>query len=138
MGEAISNVGSFGDEVFKIGMTRRLVPEDRVRELGDASVPFSFDVHAMIPSDDAPALENFLHNEFDDLRINMVNSRKEFFRVPLERVRTLIIGKGIEASFTMLAAAREYRESQVLSKMSPVEREKYFLQREIEADSGND
>jgi hypothetical protein len=128
----ISNVGSFGEEVFKIGMTRRLEPMDRIRELGDASVPFAFDVHALIPSDDAPALENLLHTEFEDLRINKVNYRKEFFRVPLERVRALIAGKGVEASFTMLAEAREYRETQVLSRMSPEEREKYHLRRELE------
>jgi hypothetical protein len=85
----ISNVGSFGDDVLKIGMTRRLIPEDRIKELGDASVPFAFDVHAMIRSDDAPALERMLHQEFDDARINKVNYRKEFFRIPLERIRAL-------------------------------------------------
>jgi hypothetical protein len=126
----VSNVGSFGEEVFKVGMTRRLVPMDRVWELSDASVPFDFDVHAMIPCEDAPALENLLHAEFDDLRINKVNFRKEFFRVPLERLRTLIAAKGIQASFTMVAEAHEYRETQVLNKMTPEEREKYRLRRQ--------
>lgn len=126
----ISNVGSFGDEVFKVGMTRRLEPMDRIWELSDASVPFDFDVHAIIPCEDAPALENLLHNEFDDLRINKVNFRKEFFRVPLERLRSLITAKGIQASFTMVAEAHEYRETQVLNKMTPEEREKYHLRRQ--------
>ncbi|MCE9608595.1 MAG: DUF4041 domain-containing protein [Chthoniobacter sp.] len=123
----ISNVGSFGDDVIKIGMTRRLIPEDRVKELGDASVPFAFDVHAMIRSDDAPTLERMLHQEFDDARINKVNYRKEFFRVPLERVRRLATEKGLEVTFTMAAAAREYRETVALEKMSPEERGKYHL-----------
>ena len=79
----ISNIGSFGEEVFKVGMTRRLEPMDRVKELGDASVPFSFDVHAMIYSDDAPALEKSLHRVFDDKSVNKVNPRKEFFKLPL-------------------------------------------------------
>lgn len=123
----ISNVGSFGEGIFKIGMTRREEPQDRIKELGDASVPFAFDVHAMIPSDDAPALERMLHKEFEDARINKVNYRKEFFRVPLERVRTLAVEKGLEVTFTMAAAAREYRETVALGKMTPEEREKYHL-----------
>ena len=76
----ISNIGSFGPNVYKIGMTRRLDPQDRVDELGDASVPFNFDVHAMIFSDDAPALEAALHRAFEDRKINMVNTRREFFQ----------------------------------------------------------
>lgn len=123
----ISNVGSFGEDVLKIGMTRRLIPEDRIKELGDASVPFAFDVHAMIKSDDAPALERMLHQEFDDARINKVNYRKEFFRVPLERLRTVAVEKGLEVTFTMAAQAREYRETLALQKMTPKEREKYHF-----------
>lgn len=125
----ISNIGSFGEGVFKIGMTRRLEPEDRIKELSDASVPFEFDVHAMIPSDDAPKLENRLQTEFDDLRINKVNFRKEFFRLPLERLRSFLAVNGIEASFTLIAEAHEYRETQALGKMTPAEREKYHLRR---------
>ncbi len=120
----ISNLGSFGEEVFKIGMTRRLEPMDRIWELSDASVPFDFDVHAMIASDDAPALESALHAAFDDQRINKVNYRKEFFRVPLEKVRALIGERGIEASFTMLAEAHEYRETLKVAGMSATDREK--------------
>ncbi len=123
----ISNVGSFGEHVFKIGMTRRLEPSDRIKELGDASVPFEFDVHAMISCDDAPALEARLHRECEELRINKVNSRKEFFRMPLERLRDVILASGVEVSFTMLAEAREYRETQAVDRMSPDERAKYLL-----------
>jgi DNA repair exonuclease SbcCD ATPase subunit len=123
----ISNIGSFGEEVFKIGMTRRLEPLDRVKELGDASVPFEFDVHAMIPSEDAPSLENELHSVFDELRLNHVNRRKEFFRVPLERIREFVRERKIEATFTMLAEARQYRESKALAGMTQEEREKFRL-----------
>ena len=82
----ISNIGSFGADVFKIGMTRRLDPFERVQELGDASVPFAFDVHAMIHSDDAPALEAQMHRQFAETRINLVNERREFFRVQLATI----------------------------------------------------
>lgn len=123
----ISNIGAFGEEVFKIGMTRRLEPLDRIKELGDASVPFAFDVHGMIYSDDAPTLERLLHEQFDDLRINKVNYRKEFFRVPLARVRAFTEEKGLQTTFTMVAEARDYRETQALEKMTPEERQKYHL-----------
>lgn len=86
----ISNIGSFGEDVYKIGMTRRLEPMDRVKELGDASVPFEFDVHAMIFSDDAPALETVLHNTFRDNQVNKVNPRKEFFRVKLSEIEKVV------------------------------------------------
>lgn len=126
----ISNLGSFGEDVFKIGMTRRLVPEDRIWELSDASVPFDFDIHAMIACDDAPALEYKLHSILDEARINKINYRKEFFRVSLNQIRTAITAQGVEASFTLLADAREYRETQALNKMTPAEREKYHLERD--------
>lgn len=82
----ISNIGSFGENVFKIGMTRRLEPMERVKELSGAAVPFDFDVHAMISCDDAPALEKTLHDHLESYRINRVNLRKEFFRVELSRI----------------------------------------------------
>ena len=107
----ISNIGSFGENVLKVGMTRRLEPNDRVRELGDASVPFAFDVHAMIWSEDAPALERSLHKEFVKAQVNKVNPRKEFFRIPVSQVRETLETRGIEASWTLAAAAAEYRES---------------------------
>lgn len=107
----ISNVGSFGEDVLKIGMTRRLEPMDRIYELGDASVPFDFDVHAMITTDDAPTLERELHAAFDANRVNRVNPRKEFFRVGVHELRDFVARRGLKASFTMAAEAREYRES---------------------------
>jgi hypothetical protein len=128
----ISNLGSFGEDVFKIGMTRRLEPLDRIKELGDASVPFEFDVHAMIYSDDAPTLEHLLHTEFDDHRINKVNFRKEYFRMPLERIQELVAAQGLEVSFTILAEAREWRETQSVERMSPEERAKYYAQHDAE------
>ena len=133
----ISNIGSFGEDILKIGMTRRLQPEDRIWELSDASVPFDFDVHAMIRSDDAPALERLLHGCFDDLRVNKVNYRKEFFRVPIQRLRDFVAEKALEATFTMTAEAREYRETLALEKMTPEERQKYHLQ-ESDSDAANE
>lgn len=112
----ISNIGSFGDDVFKIGMTRRLEPLDRVRELGDASVPFSFDVHAMIYSDDAPSLENQLHKVFNENQVNKVNSRKEFFNVSLRDIKSTIEDMNINAQWTISAEAREYRESLAIAQ----------------------
>jgi len=110
----ISNVGSFGEEVFKIGLTRRLEPLDRVKELGDSSVPFAFDVHAMILHDDAPALETKLHKKFVLNQMNKVNHRKEFFRVSLKELREEIESMGLDAKWTMAAEAREYRETQAI------------------------
>ena len=112
----ISNIGSFGEDVFKIGLTRRLEPLDRIRELGDASVPFSFDVHAMIPSDDAPALEHALHKHFLAAQMNKVNARKEFFRVPLAVIRAEIDSLGVAAKWTIAAEAKEYRETLALER----------------------
>lgn len=112
----ISNVGSFGENVYKVGMTRRLEPMDRVRELGDASVPFAFDVHAIIESDDAPALEHMLHQELAMMQMNKVNPRKEFFRVKLEDIRALVEKHGLAAKWTMAAEASEYRETLAIEK----------------------
>jgi len=113
----ISNIGSFGEDIYKIGMTRRLEPMDRVRELGDASVPFRFDVHAMIFSEDAPTLESILHKTFDEKRLNMVNIRKEYFAVNLDDIQKVIEenhDKTVE--FTITAIAEEYRETKALRK----------------------
>jgi len=133
----ISNVGSFGEDVLKIGMTRRLNPEDRIWELSDASVPFDFDVHAMIKCDDAPALERMLHERFDERRVNKVNYRKEFFRVSIRDLREFAAEKNLEATFTMTAEAREYRETQAFEKMSPEEQQKYHV-RESETGGANE
>ncbi len=110
----ISNIGSFGENVFKIGMTRRLEPMDRVKELGDASVPFEFDVHAMIYSEDAPALEKKLHNAFGARRANLVNLRKEFFYVSLDDLEHWSTQQGLELQLTKLAEARSYKDSQAI------------------------
>ncbi|PCD85362.1 DUF4041 domain-containing protein [Vibrio mediterranei] len=108
----ISNIGSFGEDVYKIGLTRRLEPMDRVKELGDASVPFPFDVHAMIYVDDAPSLEAALHREFHAQRVNAVNLRKEFFSVDLDDIRQAVEKiAGVEAEFKMTALAEDYYES---------------------------
>lgn len=107
----ISNIGSFGDGVVKIGLTRRLDPMDRVRELGDASVPFTFDTHAVIYSDDAPALERALHAEFEPTRLNAQNYRKEFFRASIEDVEAAVARLAPKASFFKDIEAQEYRET---------------------------
>ena len=112
----ISNEGSFGHDVYKIGMTRRLEPLDRVRELSSASVPFAFDVHAFIWSEDAPALENMLHKKFALTQVNKVNFRKEFFRIPLSEIRTELDNIGIDIKWTITAEASEYHESLAIEK----------------------
>lgn len=121
----ISNIGSFGENIYKIGMTRRLEPKDRVTELGDASVPFSFDIHAMIYSTDAPTLEKTLHKKFVNNQVNKVNPRKEFFDVTLADIRNMIDEMGIEAHWTMTAEAKEYYESQAMVKPLAFVEEEY-------------
>lgn len=113
----ISNIGAFGEGVYKIGMTRRLDPMERVYELGDASVPFFFDVHAMIFSEDAPKLEASLHQAFADKRVNMVNTRREYFRVSLDEIKKVVRenhDKTVE--FTDEPQAQQYRESLLMSR----------------------
>lgn len=112
----ISNIGSFGENIYKIGMTRRLEPMDRVKELGDASVPFSFDVHAMIFSYDAPSLENALHKKFQKYSLNKVNLRKEFFNISLEEIEMEVnANHNSVVEFTKLAEANEFRQSLILN-----------------------
>ena len=113
----ISNIGAFGENVFKIGMTRRLDPQDRVDELGDASVPFNFDVHAMIFSDDAPALEAALHKAFEDRKLNMVNTRREFFNATLDEIKEVVkknFDKTVE--FIDVPDAEQFRVSQKMKQ----------------------
>lgn len=108
----ISNIGSFGERVFKIGMTRRLEPMDRIAELSSASVPFPFDVHALIFSEDAPGLEAILHQHFDAERVNKVNLRKEFFRVDLEEIKKVVLeNHNATVKFVDIPDAMEYRET---------------------------
>lgn len=112
----ISNVGSLGENIYKIGLTRRLDPLDRIWELSDASVPFDFDVHAVILTEDAPTLESKLHRVFLLNQVNKVNHRKEFFRAHLADIRKKIEELGIECSWTMTADAQEFRETQVIER----------------------
>ena len=107
----ISNIGSFGEDVYKIGMTRRLDPLDRVRELGDASVPFEYDVHAMINAEDAPALEKQLHKKFLKSQLNKINPRKEFFKLNIHDIRNYLDSMGIGCKWTLAAEAKQYRET---------------------------
>lgn len=108
----ISNIGSFGENVYKIGMTRRLDPMDRISELSSASVPFPFDVHAFIFSEDAPALEALLHRHFQKNQVNKVNSKKEFFRVDLEEIKKLVLEEhNATVQFVDVPEASEYRET---------------------------
>lgn len=115
----ISNIGAFGEGVYKIGMTRRLDPMDRIDELGDASVPFNFDVHAMIFTEDAPGLEAALHRAFDSRKLNMVNTRREFFRVSLDEIKQVVkenFDKTVE--FIDVPDAEQYRQSLILQGKS--------------------
>lgn len=107
----LSNTGSFGEEIVKIGMTRRLEPRERVAELGDASVPFPFDLHTLIYTENAPALEAELHNHFWEHRINLANDRKEFFRVPIAEVESYLCTRGLKCTFNRMAEAKEYRQT---------------------------
>ena len=107
----ISNLGSFGPDVFKVGMTRRLEPQDRVDELSDASVPFEFDVHSFIFSEDAVSLEAALHARLSACRVNKINARKEFFRISLDDIERLVQETDPTASFNRTMAAEEYRAS---------------------------
>lgn len=111
----ISNIGSFGENVFKVGMTRRLAPLERVQELGDASVPFPFDIHMMISSTDAPALEYALHQALHADRVNRVNPRREFFRTDIERIRTIVEEYHGKVEYVATAEALQYRQSLTIS-----------------------
>lgn len=110
----ISNLGSFGENIFKVGMTRRLEPMDRVKELSDASVPFMFDVHSFIFSDDAVALEQKLHSIPEKNRVNKINLRKEFFNVSIDELEKIVTEIDPTAEFNKTMIAEEYRQSQVV------------------------
>ncbi|WP_114195232.1 DUF4041 domain-containing protein [Edaphovirga cremea] len=113
----ISNLGAFGENVFKIGMTRRLDPQDRIDELGSASVPFLFDVHAMIHCEDAPTLENTLHQRFNERRTNLVNKRKEFFNVSMKDIKNAVYEiAGSDVDFIETASAQHYHETLAIRK----------------------
>lgn len=113
----ISNIGAFGENVYKIGMTRRLEPLDRIDELSGASVPFKYDVHALIFSDDAPRLETALHKAFEKQKVNKVNNRKEFFNVSLEEIKKVVSenhDKTVE--YVDCPSAQQYRETEMIKK----------------------
>ena len=112
----ISNVGSFGEGVFKVGMTRRIDHEERIKELGDASVPFEFDVHAIIQSDNVPELEKILHRNLAFYRVNKSNWRKEFFKITIDELISLIKQEGHETSWTMKAKALQFRETKEIER----------------------
>ena len=108
----ISNIGSFGEDVYKIGMTRRLEPMDRIKELSSASVPFEFDVHAMIFSENAPELENALHKHFEQQSVNRVNLRKEFFKVSIDEIEDIVKANyNNTVEFTRIPVAKEYHQT---------------------------
>ena len=133
----ISNIGSFGEEVYKIGLTRRYNPFDRVDELGDSSVPFDFDVHAMIKSADAPALEALLHRQFVLAQLNKVNHRREFFKIGLKEIRNVVDKMGLDAKWTMAADASDYRNTLAIEKAiqdDPVARDAW-VRRQLELES---
>jgi hypothetical protein len=129
----ISNLGSFGENVYKIGLTRRVDPKERVRELGDASVPFPFDVHAMLESDDAPALETTLHRRFVENQVNKVNRRKEFFRVSLNEIKEVVEELALICTWTLESEASQYRETLALeqSMRSNDEARKKWIEEQI-------
>ena len=112
----ISNEGSFGRDIYKIGMTRRLEPLDRIRELSNASVPFPFEVHAMIWSENAPELETILHKKFALFQVNKVNFRKEFFKIPLSEIRAELEKNNLNIKWTITADTTEYLESLAIEK----------------------
>ena len=115
----ISNLGSFGNDVFKVGMTRRLEPQERVDELGSASVPFPFDVHSFIFSSNAVQLENTMHKRLNEFRLNKVNLRKEFFKIPLDQIEKLVQELEPTAEFNRTMLAEQYNQS--LSMDEPTE-----------------
>lgn len=132
----ISNIGSLGENVYKIGVTRRLDPLERIQELGDSSVPFAFDVHALIFAEDAPKLENQLHRHFVMDQVNKVNYRKEFFRTELAHIRQEIESLGLVAKWTMAAQAQEYRETLAIERVIAVDpaKRQAWLKRQLTLD----
>ncbi len=112
----VSNIGAFGENIYKIGMTRRRDPMDRVWELSDASVPFDFDVHALIRAEDAPALEAELHRRFNDRRVNIVNERKEYFHVTMDEIAEVVRDRCGDIELTLVAEAAEFYQSEAYRK----------------------
>ena len=135
----ISNIGSFGDNVFKIGMSRRLDPMDRIKELGDASVPFPFDVHMMMESSNAPALESALHRAFHRRRVNGVNLRKEFFKVTIDEIIESVEGLQDDETHTIPFTAgpfeRESEAEQYRESLAMTEDDRQLIEQAYQAES---
>lgn len=112
----ISNIGSFGKDIYKIGLTRRLEPEDRIKELSGAAVPFKYDVHALIFSENAPSLENALHTALEEKRVNLVNKRKEFFNCSLEVIKNICLQHEAGARFFDMPVAEEFRKTKAMRR----------------------
>ena len=127
----ISNLGSFGDKMFKIGMTRRLDPQERVNELGSASVPFKFDVHSFIFSENAVELEKTLHKRLNDKRVNKVNLRKEFFYSTVDELEELVNELDPTAVFNKTMLAEEYNQT------TSVSADEYGIEDEDDLDDEN-
>ncbi|MCA9073830.1 MAG: GIY-YIG nuclease family protein [Planctomycetaceae bacterium] len=134
----LSNIGSFGKDIFKVGMTRRLDPSLRVKELGDASVPFPFDVHAMFSCDDAPTLENMLHRELTQYRVNRVNLRKEYFQVDLSEIVSAVEKYHGTIEYVAEPEALEYYESQDIRPEDLIEWEAELAEMGIDIDDDED
>lgn len=134
----LSNIGSFGENVFKVGMTRRLEPMDRVKELGDASVPFPFDVHAMISCDDAPTLEKKLHHELTQFRVNRVNFRKEYFKVDLESIVEAVSKNHGTVEYVAEPEALEFRETIEITPDELIQVEEDLLKIGVDFESDDD
>jgi hypothetical protein len=117
----ISNFGSFGENIFKVGLTRRLEPLDRVRELSSASVPFPFDVHMMISCEDAPALEKALHKELNSARVNKVNLRKEFFKTDIKSIVESVAKHHGNVEYAATAEALDYTETKLIEERGDFE-----------------
>jgi len=113
----ISNLGSFGNDVFKIGMTRRLIPEERIDELGNASVPFKFNIHCIIFSHNAPELELKLHKQLHNKRVNKINLRKEFYRVGIDELEELVYSIEPTAEFNKTMLAEQYYQSMAVDEV---------------------
>ena len=126
----ISNIGSFGENIYKIGMSRRLEPMERIRELSGASVPFGFDVHAIIYSENAPELESLIHKTFDYNKINLVNSRKEFFNVAIDEIESVVKKYDSNIDIIKIPEAREFKESNAIresrNQKTHIDKEKLF------------
>jgi len=113
----ISNLGSFGNDVFKIGMTRRLIPEERIDELGNASVPFKFDIHCIIFSHNAPELELKLHKQLHNKRVNKINLRKEFYKIGIDELEELVYSIEPTAEFNKTMLAEQYYQSMAVNEI---------------------